>query len=573
MFSLFTLLLWAPVLATAGDKTTQIKVGTSETGEIATFAFKLHKDTTVHVKSAGLVVPSSMIDGQGTRYYYYGWIIDSSTRKPVWDSRSRSNKNKQWVFEYDGELTLKKGNYEIYYAAIRDTFNRAVVSKNKYKDRRGKRNNRGIFRKYKSKLNVTVTAPRGAMNGFATESLIKARLKKVPIALVRAGDDARMSADFELAKETRLRIYALGEAIVRDGDIHDYGWITNADSGEIVWFMGVRAASYAGGTNRNIQVRKQIVLPAGRYRAHYITDDSHAYGVWNSMPPDDPFFWGMTIRPVRAKDPLKVIDKIDDPKPVIAINKVTGSQNLVRGMELKKKLTLRLLCIGEFPKSLGEPVDYGWITNAHSGEIVWSMEKDRVRHAGGRHKNSMVDRHLTLPKGSYLVHYRSNGAHHYGRFVLGSPHDPERYGITLWPLHESDRDQIKAFEKDARKTPNVLVRIQKVGNHAYKEATFELARDARIRIFAMGEGNAKGMADYAWIEDDRTGHMVWEMKFSKTSHAGGDKMNRLFDGNIGLKRGRYKVLYETDGSHAYKQWNKRPPDNEERYGVTIYLSE
>jgi hypothetical protein len=77
------------------------------------------------------------------------------------------------------------------------------------------------------------------------------------------------------------------------------------------------------------------------------------------------------------------------------------------------------------------------------------------------------------------------------------------------------------------------------------------------------------MADYGWIEEAKTGRRVWEMTYRSTEHAGGASKNRRFDGTIRLSAGEYVLRYETDGSHAFGDWNADPPDDPEMWGVTV----
>ena len=78
------------------------------------------------------------------------------------------------------------------------------------------------------------------------------------------------------------------------------------------------------------------------------------------------------------------------------------------------------------------------------------------------------------------------------------------------------------------------------------------------------------MADYAWIEDTKTGNVVWEMTYRTTTHAGGAKTNRLFDRSVLLEKGEYELHYQTDDSHAFGSWNDDPPEDRTHWGVTIY---
>jgi hypothetical protein len=90
-----------------------------------------------------------------------------------------------------------------------------------------------------------------------------------------------------------------------------------------------------------------------------------------------------------------------------------------------------------------------------------------------------------------------------------------------------------------------------------------------VQVYALGEGVGRDMVDYAWIEVQGTGRVVWEMTYRTSEHAGGARKNRVFDGTINLPAGTYVVHYESDGSHSYEDWNDDPPDDPEAWGVTV----
>ena len=91
-----------------------------------------------------------------------------------------------------------------------------------------------------------------------------------------------------------------------------------------------------------------------------------------------------------------------------------------------------------------------------------------------------------------------------------------------------------------------------------------------MRIYALGEGSGRSLADYGWIEDARTGKTVWEMTYRTTDPAGGAAKNRRFDGLVTLPSRRYTLRFETDGSHAFGSWNADPPDDPDMWGITVY---
>jgi hypothetical protein len=116
----------------------------------------------------------------------------------------------------------------------------------------------------------------------------------------------------------------------------------------------------------------------------------------------------------------------------------------------------------------------------------------------------------------------------------------------------------------------VLAQIVRVRDDENARKSFKLDRETQIRIYALGEGTGRSLADYGWIEDARTGKTVWEMTYRVTEPAGGAAKNRRFDGVITLPAGEYVARYETDGSHSFGSWNANPPDDPDMWGITVY---
>jgi hypothetical protein len=119
-------------------------------------------------------------------------------------------------------------------------------------------------------------------------------LVKLPVIaqIVQALDNEDKTVAFSLSRSEDVRIFAIGEG--QGGQMFDYGWIENADTGSRVWEMQEPKTSHAGGAGKNRKVDVQIALPAGNYKLRYKCDDSHAFGHWNSLPPDINF-WGIAI--------------------------------------------------------------------------------------------------------------------------------------------------------------------------------------------------------------------------------------------------------------------------------------
>jgi hypothetical protein len=116
---------------------------------------------------------------------------------------------------------------------------------------------------------------------------------KVLVEIVQVRDDERLNESFTLDKDTKLRVFALGEG--DDGEMVDYGWIKNIETEKVVWEMTYRNTENAGGDKKNRMYNDTIILPKGSYRIYYETDGSHSYRRWNASPPHDQEKYGISL--------------------------------------------------------------------------------------------------------------------------------------------------------------------------------------------------------------------------------------------------------------------------------------
>ena len=115
----------------------------------------------------------------------------------------------------------------------------------------------------------------------------------VIVQIIKVGNNEKIKKEFYLDKDTKVRIYALGEG--SDNDMSDYAWIINKDTGNSIWEMTYNITTYAGGAAKNRQFNGTMILKKGNYTIHYKSDDSHSYKNWNDSPPDDPTMYGITL--------------------------------------------------------------------------------------------------------------------------------------------------------------------------------------------------------------------------------------------------------------------------------------
>jgi CubicO group peptidase (beta-lactamase class C family) len=117
--------------------------------------------------------------------------------------------------------------------------------------------------------------------------------KKTAVAqIVNVADEADKTIEFSLNQEKQIRVFAAGEGEI--GEMYDYGWIENAETGKTIWEMKAPETTHAGGAPKNRKVDAVITLPAGKYRLRYKSDESHSFDNWNALPPDINF-WGIAL--------------------------------------------------------------------------------------------------------------------------------------------------------------------------------------------------------------------------------------------------------------------------------------
>ncbi len=236
-------------------------------------AFRLKRPLTLHVYAQG--------EGVGSRSFVdHGWITDLRTGKRVWEMRPEraqyaggSTKNRRQV----ETIQLPAGDYEASYVTddshTPSDWNAAPPCD-------------------PLRYGLTLSVPQAADAPFVT--LIEAPSAGPVLAeLVRVGNDADLRLPFTLKAATTVHILALGEG---DGeDMVDHGWIEDAQ-GQKVWRQRYEETTPAGGSSKNRRSEAQVELPKGTYTLRYVTDDSHAYGHWNSRAPREADRYGITVR-------------------------------------------------------------------------------------------------------------------------------------------------------------------------------------------------------------------------------------------------------------------------------------
>jgi hypothetical protein len=555
--------------------------------ELRHAGFELKQDAQVHLRALG---------GGGDfgwtyksdEMFAYAWIINADSRDEVWRMTVDNTTKAKDDRAFDGTVSLPAGSYEVYFSAATFSYHTTFTHFNVNVDHRrhplwtdpqkGKKNFLSWFTGWWSDDIVKEwnrRSPRWGVDLLVDESVgvnYFTEPKEQPgLVLNAAGlkDNENIKSGFALSEQTTLSVHALGEGR-REGELNDYGWITNVGDRRRVWEMQVRESQVAGGARKNFRDDETITLPRGEYVLCYVTDGSHSTEDWNDNPPSDPLRWGVTlsVKNERERKNFRTVAYNEDRNVIVRLTHAKNNDYLSSGFTLKEEARLRVYAFGERGNSRRSMADYGTILDAKTRTKVWTMDLDRTAHAGGDAKNRYIDEVITLPRGSYIVTYQTDDSHAYDDWNADPPFDKDHYGITVMGLGEKWNPSIVERYVE-EKDKNLIAQIIRPGDDADLTQRFSLDRTTRVRIYAIGEGQGREMFDYGWIEDSRTGAVVWEMTYGMTFHAGGGRKNRMVNTTITLERGDYKLRFKSDDSHSFGDWNVDPPEDPQYWGITL----
>jgi hypothetical protein len=119
---------------------------------------------------------------------------------------------------------------------------------------------------------------------------------------------------------------------------------------------------------------------------------------------------------------------------VAAIEGVGNNAHDTVEFTLDQCTRLRLYAIGEADKQ--DMVDYGSVESAATGQVLWQMYYFETESAG-YHRNRRADRALTLPRGTYRLHFQTDGIHSFGDWG-DRPPGHRFWGIVLFEEPESE---------------------------------------------------------------------------------------------------------------------------------------
>jgi hypothetical protein len=559
--------------------------------EIKAAGFELKAPAILHIKALGAGGDYGW-SYRSDRLSAYGWILNASTREVIWEMTTGNTKKSKDDKSFDGTIEVQPGAYEVYFCATLFDYHTSFThfsydidhrKENLFPDKSDRKKNffgwisgfwssdmQKDWQKRSVAWGIHLLVDESVPSSAFTPPMRGADMFLQAVGL---GDNVTVHRGFTLSATTTLLIEALGEG-EREGELSDYGWIVNSGDRRRVWEMQLRNSMRAGGAKKNLKWKESLTLPKGEYEVYYITDGSHSADNWNVAPPSDPLNYGFTllIPDEKERRNAKEIPVTGDQNVIVRLVQAKDDSYLSEGFSLKQETRVRVYAIGERGNSRRQMADFGMILDARTRAKVWTMDLDRTFHAGGGAKNRMIDEVITLPRGNYLVVYQTDDSHSYEDWNVDPPFDKEHYGITVMGAGSSWNPSIVGKYAEER-DPNIIAQIVRPGDNVDQSEPFKLDKTTRIRIYAIGEGMGREMSDYGWIEDAKSGVVVWEMTYGMTFHAGGARKNRMVNTTILLERGSYTLRYKSDDSHSFGDWNAEAPDDQQGWGITLFRDE
>ena len=540
-------------------------------GQLYIAGFSLEYDRDIYIEAIGsgfedMEFNSKDIHGDPSGLFAYPWIIDANSRKLVW---RMTRDNSEYVssgdlYEFKDKVSLPQGEYEVYYYGTKLQFYKykswwnlgRVLKDILVEDENTNDGN--------NRWKLIIDGFDSSESESSVRKEISAMLDKAVVRIEADRPHMFRKRSIKVTRRVNAEIYAIGEGSSKDR--FDYGWIKELNSSRKVWEMKKGRGVNAGGALKNVMYRDKIILEPGEYEVAYMTDDSHHLHNWNSNLPFDPLFYGLTV--FVSDDQKDFVEEIntDSDKIIAEITRIGDESRERQSFTIDRPTRVKVSVIGE--GSDGTMYDYGYITDSR-GKKIWQVNYYMTSWAGGAKKNRLASEVLVLPPGDYKIYYRSDGSHSWEGWNDRPPENPENYGIIVYFLENADKDEVVINQPE--KDSNILVDLTGLENDEFQTEEFELGDRSKIHIIALGEGTNGKMYDYGWIESIEERKRVWEMDFELTVPAGGSRKNRAVDEVITLPAGRYKVYFITDDSHAYGDWNVKPPENSQNWGIQIIL--
>ena len=226
-----------------------------------------------------------------------------------------------------------------------------------------------------------------------------------------------------------------------------------------------------------------------------------------------------------------------------------------------------------------------WILDARTRKVMWQSASDE----GNRRGRGLQDfkENVSLPQGDYEVYFSAygpivwnfNGVGEFLEDLKRKMFDSDDLEEELQKTYFTVRGRGESVSGGAlqrfRDQFNQTAIVSMIGlqDKVSRKESFIVEKPIDIEIYALGEIRDDGTFDYGWILNAKTREIIWRLSLSNSTHAGGDRKNRMGHESFTLPTGTYTAIYVTDDSHSNPDWNAAPPFDPEFWGLTIRVKD
>ena len=127
-------------------------------------------------------------------------------------------------------------------------------------------------------------------------------------------------------------------------------------------------------------------------------------------------------------------------KVLQSISKVGNRKDTTVTFTVSEKKSICVVGVGEIDQ--WGRYDYGSLKTLNDS-VIWSMNIESSKHAGGGSSNRMQLDVLQLKPGTYTLHYNSDNSHAFGDWSEEKPTKCDLYGIALFEITEEEKTVVK----------------------------------------------------------------------------------------------------------------------------------
>ncbi len=273
-------------------------------------------------------------------------------------------------------------------------------------------------------------------------------------------------------------------------------------------------------------------------------------------------------------------------EPIVKIDHVSAERVMYAGFALDKGGDFKIKAVGLQGRNVDDLIAYAWLLDSSTRKAVWTMNRENTSRKGS-HGLRESDKTINLKPGKYELYYYAgnnwsgeiniNGQNVFqfmgdlfnGRLNEDVNDHLDEFYVAVYPSRDNFKD-FSLFTPDGA-LPDVLFQFNKVGNSKYLQQGFTLDKPMTLHVYGLCEypTGYKAPTDYARIINSETRDKVWEMDRWNTDPAGGGRKNRVADEDVKLDKGNYTLVYITDDSHSWPEFNVAPPEDPMSWGVAL----